>query len=129
MKIVYHKHSTSNSYWDNYSYDEDWYLCDSEEEYQAKLEEYRKKHEEDKNNDNFKKYPCYMPCFYDEGKMHASEYYYAHEWTGKNFDCFGFSYLRKFERGQRHEHFIKPGYIGDITKADNSHCAGWMYGS
>ena len=66
MKIVYHKHNTSNSYWDNYSYDEDWYLCDSEEEYQAKLEEYRKKHDEDKNNDNFKKYPCYMPCFYDE---------------------------------------------------------------
>lgn len=79
MKIVYHKHNTSNSCWDNYSYDEDWYLCDSEEEYQSKLEEYRKKHEEDKNNDNFKKYPCYMPCFHDEGKMHASEYYYAHE--------------------------------------------------
>ena len=61
MKNVYHKHTSSNSYWDNYSYDEDWYLCESEEEYQDLLEEYRKKHEEDKTNENYKQYPCYMP--------------------------------------------------------------------
>ena len=129
MKNVYHKHSSSKSYWDNYSYDEDWYLCESEEEYQDLLEEYRKKHEEDKTNENYKQYPCYMPCFYSEGKMQAREYYYAHEWTGKNFDCIGFSYLRKFERGECHKHFIKPGTMGNVTMADNSHCAGWMYGS
>ena len=49
MKNVYHKHTSSNSYWDNYSYDEDWYLCESEEEYQDLLEEYRKKHEASSN--------------------------------------------------------------------------------
>ena len=75
MKIVYHKHNTSNSYWDNYSYDEDWYLCDSEEEYQAKLEEYRKKHEEDKNNDNFKKYLKLYKEKFGEDSLHIPSSY------------------------------------------------------
>ena len=33
------------------------------------------------------------------------------------------------ERGECHKHFIKPGTMGNVTMADNSHCAGWMYGS
>lgn len=129
MINVYHKHQTSNSYWDNYSYDENWYLCNSEEEYQDKLDEYRKKHENNKNNESYKQNPQYMPRLMSEGKITAREYYYAHEWTGKNFDAFGFAYTRKYERGEKTEYFIKPGTMGNITKADNSHCAGWMYGS
>lgn len=40
MKNIYHIHQSSNSYWDNHWTDTDYYLCDSEEEYQQKLAEY-----------------------------------------------------------------------------------------
>ena len=34
MKNIYHIHQSSNSYWDNRWTDTDYYLCDTEEEYQ-----------------------------------------------------------------------------------------------
>lgn len=40
MKNIYHIHQSSNSYWDSHWTDTDYYLCDSEEEYQQKLAEY-----------------------------------------------------------------------------------------
>lgn len=39
MKNIYHIHQSSNSYWENRWTDTDYYLCDSEEEYQQKLAE------------------------------------------------------------------------------------------
>ena len=46
MKSIYHIHKSSNSYWDSHWTDTDYYLCDSEEEYQELLQEYRKKRED-----------------------------------------------------------------------------------
>lgn len=43
MKNIYHIHQSSNSYWDSRWTDTDYYLCDSEEEYQQKLAEYTEK--------------------------------------------------------------------------------------
>lgn len=46
MKNIYHIHQSSNSYWESHWTDTDYYLCDSEEEYQQKLAEYKKKRED-----------------------------------------------------------------------------------
>lgn len=43
MKNIYHIHQSSNSYWDSRWTDTDYYLCDSEDEYQQKLAEYTEK--------------------------------------------------------------------------------------
>ena len=46
MKNIYHIHQSSNSYWESHWTDTDYYLCDTEEEYQQKLAEYKKKRED-----------------------------------------------------------------------------------
>ena len=43
MKNIYHIHQSSNSYWDSRWTETDYYLCDSEDEYQQKLAEYTEK--------------------------------------------------------------------------------------
>lgn len=42
MKNIYHIHQSSNSYWESHWTNTDYYLCDTEEEYQQKLAEYKK---------------------------------------------------------------------------------------
>ena len=55
MKNIYHIHQSSNSYWDSRWTDTDYYLCDSEEEYQQKLAEYTEKRKQIKKE--FKENP------------------------------------------------------------------------
>lgn len=46
-----------------------------------------------------------------EQKVHASEYYYAHEWGGKEFDAFGFCWSERLERSTHYKYFLKPGSV------------------
>ena len=46
MENIYHIHQSSNSYWESHWTDTDYFLCDSEEEYQKLLAEYKNKREE-----------------------------------------------------------------------------------
>lgn len=117
MKNIYHIHQSSNSYWDSHWTDTDYYLCDSEEEYQQKLAEYKKKREdiisryEANKSDMTAEYCYYNFCLHEEGKIHANEYYYAHEWCGKEFDAFGFCWSERLERSTHYKYFLKPGSV------------------
>ena len=46
-----------------------------------------------------------------EQKVHASEYYYGHEWCGKEFDAFGFCWSERLERSTHYKYFLKPGSV------------------
>ena len=84
MKNIYHIHQPSNSYWNNEWYDTDYYLCDSIEEYESIMAQKKAKLESipDIHKNRFK--------LSEEEKVTASEYYYGHEWQGKNFTAVGF---------------------------------------
>nr|DAX12344.1 MAG TPA: hypothetical protein [Caudoviricetes sp.] len=116
MKNIYHIHQSSNSYWDNHWTDTDYYLCDSEEEYQQKLAEYteeRKQIEKDfkENPTEANKYRALFFQLSKEQKVHANEYYYAHEWCVKEFDAFGFCWSKRLERSTHYKYFLKPGSV------------------
>lgn len=128
MEHIYHKHQTSNGM--NYSYwDDDYYLCETEEEYQQKRKEYEQKLAYCKEDYAKRGYADYTPTLSKEKEIHASEYYYAHEWTGKNFDAVGFSWKEWDNIGSRTTYILKPGSIKNESRADNRGCVGWMYGS
>lgn len=117
MKNIYHIHQSSNSYWDSHWTDTDYYLCDSEEEYQQLLEEYKNKRKEvverfDKDPEDWRNKWCYNNfIFHPEGKIHADEYYYAHEWCGREFDAYGFGWSEELERSSHYKYFLKPGSV------------------
>ena len=129
MKLYYHVHQSSNSYNDHSWYEEDWNLCDTEEEYQELLVRYKIEVQEKREDYISRGYGSYAPQFHEENELHASEYYYGHEWTGKNFDAVGFCYTVYHERGSYKHYYLKPDSVKNVKFADNSHCAGWMYGS
>ena len=117
MQNIYHIHQSSNSYWENHWTDTDYFLCDSEEEYQKLMQEYRKKREDvekrykTNKNDSSARW-CYSNfIFHPEGKIHANEYYYAHEWCGKEFDAFGFGWHENLERSSHYKYFLKPNSV------------------
>lgn len=128
MKEIYRKHQTSNgmtySYWDDV-----YYLCSTEEEYQKALADYKARYEKDKADYAKRGYARFTPTFINEGKVHASEYYYAHEWRGINFDAFGFSYTIRDSVGSTTTYILKPNSVTNFNTADNNGCVGWMYGS
>lgn len=117
MKNIYHIHQSSNSYWESHWTDTDYFLCDSEEEYQKLLTEYKNKREEvvrkyKEDSDSWSYKWCYNNFhFYAEGKVHANEYYYAHEWCGKEFDAYGFGWHETLERSTHNKYFLKPGSV------------------
>ena len=135
MKNIYHIHQSSNSYWNNEWYDTDYYECDSMEEYNSLFEKYKEKWrtiEDDfksTNNPSWNakwKYENFR--LIGEGKIHASEYYYGHEWQGKTFDAIGFGWFERLERSTHTYYYIKPGTLGKITECTDAGI-GWMYGS
>lgn len=128
MQKIYHKHQTSNGI--NYSYfDEDYYLCDTEEEYAKERKRYEEKLAFCKEDYKKRGVENYTPQLSKEMQVHAHEYYYAHEWTGKNFDAVGFSWYEFDSIGSTTTYILKPGSVTNQSNADNSGCAGWMYGS
>lgn len=128
MKNIYHTHQTSNgmdySYWDDV-----YYLCDTEEEYANERKRYEERLASCKGDYKKRGVENFMPTLSKEHAIKAREYYYAHEWTGKNFDAVGFSWTERDPIGSRTEHILKPGSISNQSDADNSGCVGWMYGS
>lgn len=128
MRKIYHKHQTSNGM--NYSYfDEDYLLCDTEEEYAKECKRYEEKLAFCKEDYKKRGVENYMPQLSKEMQVHAREYYYGHEWTGKNFDAVGFSWYEFDPIDSRTTYILKPGSVTNQSNADNSGCAGWMYGS
>lgn len=117
MKNIYHIHQSSNSYWESHWTEEDYYLCDSEEEYQQLLMEYKNKRKDvveryEKEPEDWSKKWCFNNfIFHSEGKIHASEYYYAHEWCGKEFDAYGFGWSENLERSSHYKYFLKPNSV------------------
>lgn len=135
MKNIYHIHKSSNSYWNNEWYDTDYYLCDSDEEYQKVLKEYAEKRQKIKDDYENAEKPDFNTKwkynnfrFIAEGKVHASEYYYGHEWQGKTFDAFGFGWSERLERSTHTTYYLKPGSVGSVTPCTDPGI-GWMYGS
>jgi len=147
MNNIYHIHKSSNSYWNNEWYDTDFYLCETEEEYQQLMAEYKTKRQkiEDEYNDAKAKgvdFGRLGICgelfnirwrynnfrFTPEQKVYAREYYYGHEWQGKTFDAIGFCWFERLERSTHTMYFLKPGSVGTITPCTDPGI-GWMYGS
>lgn len=124
MKNIYHIHQSSNSYWESHWTDTDYFLCDSDEEYQKLLAEYKNKREEvvrkyKEDSSNWSNQWCYHNFhFYEEGKIHASEYYYAHEWCGRQFDAYGFGWHETLERSSHNKYFLKPGSVSNESVSD-----------
>lgn len=114
MKLIYHKHQTSNgmdySYWDS-----DYYLCDTEEEYEAMMKELQEKLKWAEEDYAKRGYADYTPTLSSEGKVKAREYFYAHEWTGKNFDAVGFNWCERDSYGSRTTYYLKPGSVTPPT--------------
>lgn len=116
MKNIYHKHQSSNSYWDSRWIDTDYYLCDSEDEYQQKLAEYTEKRKQiekelKENPTELSKRRALFLQLSREQKVHASEYYNGYEWCGKEFDAFGFCWSERLERSTHYKYFLKPGSV------------------
>lgn len=146
MKAIYRIHKTSNSYWNSESYDTTYYLCDTEEEYRNKYEQlkaYVKQIADEYRR--FEEQGCYKTTFVtgepylaqaryerirlsDESQVVASEYYENHEWQGRSFNAFGFSYSVRHERGHETEYYLKPDSVSDIKECTDRGI-GWMYGS
>lgn len=128
MKEIYRKHQTSNgmdySYWDDV-----YYLCEDDAEYQVQLGKYKAWTEKAKEDYARRGYAMFTPTLSKEGKIHASEYYYGHEWRGKSFDAYGFSYTERDSVGSSTTHILKPNSVTNLTPANNKGCVGWMYGS
>lgn len=135
-KNIYHIHESSNSYWNNEWYDTDYYECETEEEYQRLMAEYKAKRQ--KIEDDYKaagdnadwtlKWRYNNFRFTDEKEVHAKEYYYGHEWQGKTFDAIGFCWYERLERSSHTKYYLKPGSVGKVTPCTDRGC-GWMYGS
>jgi hypothetical protein len=122
MKNIYHIHQSSNSYWDSSWTDTDYFLCDSEEEYQELMAQYiakRKKIEEEykENPNSSTEWRYHNFHFHKEGKVHANEYYYGHEWCGKEFDAIGFFWGERLERSTHYKYFLKPGSVCNETRS------------
>lgn len=124
MKNIYHIHTSGNYDWT----DKDYYLCESMEEYNEKVAEYKANAEKYQNSENAKIYGAWRIQCGEEGKIHASEYYYAHEWQGKTFDAIGVCYEEHLERSNHYTYIIKPDTLGKITPCTDPGI-GWMYGS
>lgn len=122
MESIYHIRHSGNSYDNNHWNYIDYYLCNSEDEYQQKLSEYRCKQEEIKkryleNPNNFSNKWCYHNFFFqEEGKIYANIYYYAHEWCGKEFDAYGFGWHETLEASRHSYYFLKPGSLKNINE-------------
>lgn len=128
MKKIEYKHQSSNGMSAFFS-DDDYYLCDTEEEYNKERKLYEAKAEWAKKDYARRGYANYTPELSKEKKIHSGEYYYGHEWRGKNFDAFGFSWTIRDSRSQQTIYILKPGSVSNLTYADNSTCAGIYYGS
>jgi len=127
-KNIYHEHTSSNSYWDSSWTDKDWMLCETEQEYQEMVQRYRKKAEDYQNSPNAETYGKGRIRCSEEKPLHAQEYYYAHEWQGKTFDCIGVCYEEHLERSNHYTYIIKPGSVSAIKPCTDPGI-GWMYGS
>lgn len=134
MKQIYHIHQSSNSYSCSEWYDTDYYLCDSEEEYQQLMTKYKAKREKIESDyaENPKDFNINWMYhnfrFTPEQKVYAKEYYYGHEWQGKTFDAIGFCWYERLERSSHTNYYLKPGSVGKITPCTDPGI-GWMYGS
>lgn len=127
MKLIYRKHQTSNGM--NYQHwDDEYYLCDSIEEYNKTLKDLQDSQEAKRIDYAKRGYARFTPYLSKEGKIEAREYYYGHEWTGKNFTAYGFSYRENYEYGSVTKHYLKPDSMSEITYPSHND-VGWMYGS
>lgn len=127
MENIYHTHESSNgmqSFW----WDSDYYLCETEEEYQKELAKYKARHEAAKIDYAKRGCESYTPTLSKEGEIKANEYYYGHEWHGKTFTAYGFSYHKRDSRCSETTYILKPNSVKGLK-----HCTdpgiGWMYGS
>ena len=124
MKNIYHIHQSSNSYWESHWTEENYYLCDSEEEYQQLLAEYKNKRKnvveryEEAPEDWCKKWCFNNFIFLEEDKVHANEYYYGHEWCGKSFNAYGFGWFERRERSSHYKYFLKPDSVTGENESD-----------
>lgn len=117
MKNIYHYHTSSNSYWESRWYEHDYFLCDSEEEYQQQWEKANADFNE--RMERAKKCPNLMfanaiqnsMTIQKEGKVKANEYYYGHEWNGKSFDAVGFGVFEHLERSDHYRYYLRPGSV------------------
>lgn len=128
MKKIYHTHQSSNGMAPFY-YDEDYFVCDTEEEYKEQRKKYEAKSEWAKKDYSRRGHANYTPVLSEEKKIHASEYFYGHEWRGKNFDAIGFSWTLRDSFSSETTYILKPSSVKGLTLADNSACAGVYYGS
>lgn len=128
MQKIYHQHTSSNSYFDSSWTDSDWYLCDDEEEYQKVVADRKEQAKTYQNSENAKIYGAWRITCSDEQPLKANEYYYAHEWQGKSFNCVGVCFAKHLERSNHYEYIIKPNTVTNLKPCTDPGC-GWMYGS
>jgi len=127
MKKIYHTHTSSNSFLGNSWTEEDWFLCDTEEEYQNEVQKCRDEVAEYQEK-QAKHYGSWRFKCSEEEELHAREYYYGHEWQGKNFDCEGVCFERHLERSNHYKYIIKPNSVRNMQECTDRGI-GWMYGS
>ena len=127
MKKIYHQLTSSNSYSDSSWTDKDWFLCETEEEYQSEVGKCRA-HVQEYQEMQAKIYGEWRFKCSEEQPFHASEYYYGHEWQGKTFDCVGVCYEEHLERSNHYKYIIKPNSVSNLKECSDKG-TGWMYGS
>lgn len=128
MKNIYHIYNSSNSYSDNSWTEKDYYTCDNEQEYNEKIAEYKKQVEDYQKSSNAKIYGEWRFQISKEQEIHASPYYYAHEWQGKSFDAIGVCFQKHLERSNHYIYILKPNSVKNEKQCIDNSCA-WMYGS
>lgn len=114
MKKIYHTYTRGNSYCETRWYEQDYYLCETEEEYQKKYAECKtekKSVQERAVGSSYRLAILNSFILLEEGDIHANEYYYGHQWNGKSFDAYGFAVCRRLENSTHHEYYLKIGSV------------------
>lgn len=128
MQNIYHIHTSSNSYSDSSWTEEDYILCDSDEEYNDLIKQYAKEVEDYESSGRAQMYGSWRFKISDEHEIEAEEYYYAHEWQGKSFTAKGVCFEKHLERSNHYTYILKPNSVTGLKECTDHGC-GWMYGS
>lgn len=117
MKKIYSYHTSSDSYWESRFYEHEYFLCETDEEYKEQwqkaieMRDERKKRADEAQNKYFADAIRQSLVLMSEDKVHASEYYYCHEWNGRSFDAIGFGVFEHLERSDHYRYYLKPGSV------------------
>ncbi len=117
MKLIYNYTLQSKSFADNTWSKYEYYLCESDTEYETAMAVFLRKAKNiqedfDKNPEDIRaQYKWFNYHFMGQRMIEANEYYQGHEWCGKHFIARGFSWSERIDGNMTTKYFLMPNSI------------------